>query len=129
MTLEESIEAKRIPDGPEKEESTPSFDVFVSYRREGGSQVARTVQQALKGKCKVFLDVDTLGGGHFDTTLLSMIAVAPNFLLLLTEGSLNRCANDKDWLRREIATRNPDHEKHHRDRHKRIQVSETRIIA
>jgi class 3 adenylate cyclase/putative methionine-R-sulfoxide reductase with GAF domain len=83
--------------------ATPSLcDVFFSYRREGGSHVARSIQQALKDHFNIFLDVDRLGVGHFDTALLRMIEAAPNFVVFLTKGSLDRCHLPDDWLRKEI---------------------------
>ena len=42
------------------------------------------------------------GSGAFDTALYKQIALRPYFLLVLTPGSLDRCANPGDWLRREI---------------------------
>lgn len=79
-----------------------SYDVFFSYRREGGSDVARGLQQALKDEYKIFLDVDRMPSGHFDTTLLRTIETSPNFVVFLSPGSLDRCRNPDDWLRREI---------------------------
>jgi class 3 adenylate cyclase/putative methionine-R-sulfoxide reductase with GAF domain len=81
---------------------TGQCDVFFSYRREGGSHVARSIQQALKDGYSIFLDVDRLGVGHFDTALLRMIESAPNFVVFLTKGSLDRCHLPDDWLRKEI---------------------------
>jgi class 3 adenylate cyclase len=86
-----------------RETGSPDFDAFFSYRREGGSPVVRSVQQALKEEFRIFVDVDRLGTGHFDTRLLDTIAAAPNFVVFLSPGSLDRCAQDEDWLRKEIA--------------------------
>jgi hypothetical protein len=35
--------------------------------------------------------------------LLDTIAAAPNFVVFLSPGSLDRCGQDGDWLRKEIA--------------------------
>lgn len=40
--------------------------------------------------------------GAFDEKTLHQIAGRPYFLLVLTEGTLDRCVNDGDWLRLEI---------------------------
>ncbi len=80
-----------------------AFDAFFSYRREGGSPVVRSIQQALKDQFRIFVDVDKLGSGHFDTRLLDTIAQAPNFVVFLSPGSLDRCAQPEDWLRKEIS--------------------------
>lgn len=78
--------------------------VFISYRREDGSQTARLLRAELKQRgFRTFLDVDDLRPGHFDEALLRQIDSAPNFLLILSPHSLDRCRNDRDWLRREIA--------------------------
>jgi hypothetical protein len=77
-------------------------DVFFSYRREGGSNVARSVQLALVDEFRVFIDVDRLGSGHFDTNLLRTIESSPSFAVFLTPGALDRCSSPDDWLRKEI---------------------------
>jgi hypothetical protein len=51
---------------------------------------------------ETFLDVDDLRPGHFDEALLGQIEASPNFVLILSPHSLERCSNDKDWLRREV---------------------------
>lgn len=78
------------------------YDVFVSYRREGGSGIARAIQQGLSRDFRVFLDVDKLRGGTFDTALLHTIEATPNFLLVLSAGAFDRCQNPDDWLRQEL---------------------------
>ena len=76
---------------------------FISYRRELGSQYARIVQAKMADRgSSCFLDVDDLGPVQFDARLLKEIEQAPNFILILTPGSLDRCSNDDDWLRKEI---------------------------
>jgi hypothetical protein len=77
---------------------------FISYRREHGSQMARIIHSELaKRGYGCFLDVDDLGPQVFDTRLLSEIEAVPNFILVLGPGSLDRCENEDDWLRREIS--------------------------
>ena len=77
---------------------------FISYRRETGSEMARIVQSELyKRGFSSFLDVDDLGAQHFGTELLKEIEAAPNFVVVLSPGCLNRCKDKDDWLRREIA--------------------------
>ncbi|MBI5767986.1 MAG: TIR domain-containing protein [Verrucomicrobia bacterium] len=78
--------------------------VFISYRRDGGARLSRVVQMELERRgYPCFLDVDDLGLEHFDERLLREIEKAPNFVLLLAPGSLDRCRRKDDWLRREIA--------------------------
>ncbi|HEX2723649.1 MAG TPA: GAF domain-containing protein [Gemmatimonadaceae bacterium] len=78
------------------------YDIFFSYRREGGSDVARGLQQALKDEFSIFLDVDRMPSGHFDTALFKTIESSPNFVVFLSPGSLDRCSDPEDWLRKEI---------------------------
>lgn len=78
--------------------------VFISYRRDGASDLARVVRMELERRgYPCFLDVDDVGAGRFDARLLQEIEAAPNFVLVLAAGSLDRCGEPDDWLRREIA--------------------------
>jgi hypothetical protein len=80
-----------------------NLDAFISYRRDGGSDLAWTLHTLLKSYGKnVFLDVASLKEGRFDEQLLTYIAKAKNIVLLLTPGALDRCKNDDDWVRKEI---------------------------
>lgn len=83
------------------------IDVFISYRRDGGSELASLLQVYLKfKKYKVFFDVKSLKAGNFGENLMLNVRQAKNFILILSPNSLNRCnddENDKDWLREEIA--------------------------
>ena len=82
----------------------PRYDVFISYRRESGAAEALVIRQMLIQRgLRVFLDVSDLERGYFDETLLTRIAETPNFLVVLSLDSLDRCADPEDWLRREIA--------------------------
>jgi class 3 adenylate cyclase len=82
--------------------TTEAYDIFFSYRREGGSDAARSLQLALSDEFRIFLDVDRMPSGHFDTTLLRTIEQSPNFVVFLSQGGLDRCSEPGDWLRREI---------------------------
>lgn len=78
--------------------------VFISYRRDGGSETARVVRKELETRgWRVFLDVEDLNASYFDERLLHEIDKADNFLLILSPGCLERCNDAEDWLRREIA--------------------------
>ena len=80
------------------------YDVFVSYRRERGAAEARLIRAELvQHGLRVFLDVTDLSTGYFDDSLLECIANTPNFLLVLSPCCLERCAEEGDWLRRELA--------------------------
>ncbi|MEE8259468.1 MAG: TIR domain-containing protein [Nitrospinaceae bacterium] len=77
---------------------------FISYRRETGSIMARIVQSELKKRGHLsFLDVDDLGPKQFGERLLREIESVPNFVVVLSPGSMDRCQQTDDWLRREIS--------------------------
>ena len=83
------------------------YDIFISYRRTNGSQLASLlkVHLHLRG-LSVFLDVEELGSGKFDEAILSTIRQSSNILLVLSDGALDRCVGDasmQDWVHREIA--------------------------
>ncbi|XP_031338896.1 sterile alpha and TIR motif-containing protein 1 isoform X2 [Photinus pyralis] len=83
-----------------------SLDVFVSYRRSNGSQLASLLKVHLQLRgFSVFIDVERLEAGKFDNNLLQSIQKAKHFLLVLTPNALERCIGDgdrKDWVHREI---------------------------
>jgi hypothetical protein len=77
---------------------------FISYRRETGSIMARIVQSELRKRGHLsFLDVDDLGPKQFGERLLREIESVPNFVVVLSPGSMDRCTDHDDWLRREVA--------------------------
>lgn len=88
------------------------FDIFISYRRkdkEGkttGTPIARNIQQTLEAngyEGRVFFDHNNMKAGDFEKIILSAIAQAKVFILILTKDSMLRCGDEGDWVRREIA--------------------------
>lgn len=79
--------------------------VFISYRRaNGGADLATLVANGLRIRgCEVFLDVDDLGPGRFDESLLEEIRRATDVVVVLSKGSLDRQQREDDWVRREVA--------------------------
>ncbi|MGI9243129.1 MAG: TIR domain-containing protein, partial [Verrucomicrobiales bacterium] len=78
--------------------------IFISYRRDTGSSLARLVEQELRRRrFPVFLDVEDLQSCPFNTALLTEIERAPDVVVILTRGCLERCKNEGDWVRQEIA--------------------------
>jgi len=79
------------------------MDVFISYRREGGEDLAMLVRQALQQRgFGVFVDVENLKSGKFNTAILRNIAASTDVVLICSKGALDRCVNDDDWVRQEI---------------------------
>ena len=79
------------------------MDVFISYRREGGYAMARLVYECLRNVgLSVFLDLEELRSGQFNEKLYEEIEKCKNFILVLPPHALERCDDEKDWLRLEI---------------------------
>ena len=51
---------------------------------------------------KVFLDVDEIGSGRFPDQIKQAIEECRDFILVLAPGTLDRCVEEGDWVRREI---------------------------
>lgn len=89
---------------PDSASEDPAYDVFISYRRGDASSSARLIRGELRSfHLRVFLDVDDLRAGYFDEALLRHIENTPNFVVILSPGSLARCADENDWFRQEVA--------------------------
>jgi formylglycine-generating enzyme required for sulfatase activity len=79
------------------------YDIFISYRREGGFEIAKLIQERLKADgYRVFLDYEGLRSGNFNTRLYQEIESCKDFIVILSENSLDRCVNQKDRFRIEI---------------------------
>jgi hypothetical protein len=81
----------------------PNYDIFLSYRREGGFETAKMVQEKLKSLgYRVFLDFEDLRTGKFNEKLYSVIAECKDFMVVMSPGCLDRCEKADDWLRLEV---------------------------
>lgn len=79
------------------------YDIFISYRREGGRQYARILQQMLERRgYKVFLDYDEIVDGPFSPLIEAALIDAPVYIILLSKGALDKCVEEGNWVRREI---------------------------
>lgn len=79
------------------------YDIFISYRRDGGAQYARILQLELEKRgYKVFLDYEELTDGVFGDNIKEAIREAPIFMMVLSAHYLDRCKNEGDWVREEI---------------------------
>lgn len=79
------------------------YDVFISYRRDGGFEMARLLYEHLTALgLNVFFDLEELRAGQFNVKLYQCIDESENFVLVLPPNSLDRCVNEDDWLRLEI---------------------------
>lgn len=77
--------------------------IFISYRRKVSFGIAGRIHDNLKANgYDVFMDTERLDSGKFDIAILNEIETRAHFLVILEVGSLNRCREEGDWLRREI---------------------------
>ncbi|XP_035416851.1 NAD(+) hydrolase SARM1 isoform X1 [Cygnus atratus] len=83
-------------------------DVFISYRRSTGSQLASLLKVHLQlHGFSVFIDVEKLEAGKFEDKLIQSVLSARNFVLVLSPNALDKCMADpecKDWVHKEIVT-------------------------
>ena len=85
------------------------YDIFISYRREGGYETAKHLNDLLvRDGYKVSFDIDTLRSGDFDTQLLNRIEQCKDFILIVDSHAFDRSLDPnfdprKDWLRCELA--------------------------
>ncbi len=87
---------------------TGKFDIFISYRREGGFEVAKHIKDLLtRDGYSVSFDMDNLMNGDFNTELLKRVAECEDFILILDanvfKGTLEGREKQKDWLRMELS--------------------------
>ena len=77
--------------------------VFISYRREGGRDVARNIYDRLSlAGFNTFFDYNSMQNGVIDPQIYKAIEKATDFVLILSKDALNRCYNSDDWVRKEI---------------------------
>lgn len=81
--------------------SKQRYDIFISYRR-SASEFAQLVASHLKSAgYRVFIDVESLRSGKFNTQLFEVIDSCKDFVIVLPEGGLDRCSSNDDWVRME----------------------------
>ena len=77
------------------------YDIFISYRR-SASDFAQLVASHLKSVgYRVFIDVESLRSGKFNTQLFDVIDHCRDFVIILPENGLDRCFAEDDWVRLE----------------------------
>ena len=81
------------------------YDIFISYRREGGYDTAQLLYDRLtQMRYRVSFDLETLRGGKFNTQLYQRIEQCSDVLVIMSKDSLMLRENpDDDWFRLEIA--------------------------
>lgn len=85
------------------------YDIFISYRREGGFDTAKHLYDLLtRDGYSVSFDIDTLRNGDFDIQLYERIDLCRDFILIVDQHAfdrtiINKIPREKDWLRCELA--------------------------
>ena len=103
-TQQENPFVSRAPNSGIDRALEKSYDIFISYRRADGSELAQVLHQALQERgYKVFLDVRDLPTGDFDESLGIVIKSAPDFIPILTHSALFPREVEKDWFLEEIS--------------------------
>ena len=75
------------------------YDIFISYRRDGGDTLAQLIYDRLTDRgYSVFLDIESLRSGKFNEKLFSVIDECRDVVVILPPDSLERCRNEGDWL-------------------------------
>ena len=79
------------------------FQIFISYRRDGGEHLAGRVSDKLNDKgYVVFYDVESMRSGPFNEQIYRAIDQCTDVLLVLPPNALDRCQSEEDWVRKEI---------------------------
>ena len=84
--------------------NTDKYDVFLSYRRNGGAETAQLLYDRLTRKgYRVSFDLETLRSGKFDEQLYTRIEQCKDVVIIMSKGALEIRENpDDDWLRLEV---------------------------
>ena len=79
------------------------YQIFISYRRSTGENLAQLLYYRFSSDgYKVFFDVETMRSGKFNQQIYAKIDECDDFVLVLSDNALNRCEDEKDWVRLEI---------------------------
>lgn len=78
------------------------YDVFISYRRDGGLPYASVLKEHLQNlgyaENRVFLDLDSLGPGKYKPNLIQSVQDSNNVVVLITKGCFENLEKHQDWL-------------------------------
>lgn len=79
------------------------FENFISYRRKDSSLEVRNIYDALiKKGYSTFCDVYSLKSGNFDENIKRIIGSCTNFILVISQESIDTCSEEGDWMYKEI---------------------------
>ena len=92
-----------------EEQNLKEYDVFISYRRKdktgniAGRDIARGFKHYLESKgFSCFFDYSECDDGEFEDIIIPAVGHSKYLLLVMTNGALDRCIDERDWVRREF---------------------------
>lgn len=78
------------------------YDIFISYRRQGGSERAELLKAILEKRGydpnRVFMDTHTLRGGDFKMRIKEAIEQSVNIIVLITKGCFDNIKEEDYWI-------------------------------
>ena len=83
-----------------------AHNIFISYRRINGDIMARMICDGLRATNRydnIYLDVDDHTAGNYKETIEEHIKNSHTCIVVLSKGALDRCAEEGDIVRHEIA--------------------------
>lgn len=79
------------------------YDVFISYRRQGGAVKAELTKDELAKRgfrdSRMFLDTRSLTSGNYLKTILDAIAGSRNIVVIVTKDCFKNLPTDSTWVR------------------------------
>ncbi len=80
-----------------------TYDVFISYRRQGGAVKAELTKDELVKRgfreSRMFLDTRSLTSGNYLKTILDAIASSHNIVVIVTKDCFKNLPTDSTWVR------------------------------
>lgn len=80
-----------------------TYDVFISYRRQGGAVKAELTKDELGKRgfreSRMFLDTRCLTSGNYLKTILDAIANSQNIVIVITKDCFKSLPTDSTWVR------------------------------
>ena len=83
--------------------SIKQYDVFISYRRQGGSESAGLVRNELmrrgiKGS-RIFMDTSSLSTGNYVDSISYALSNSLNVIVVITDGCFDGLTDDSNWTK------------------------------
>ena len=79
-----------------------SYDIFISYRRQGGAERAELIKTILEKNgyksSRIFMDTHSLLGGDFRKKLKEAIFESDNVIVLITKGCFENIKDEDFWI-------------------------------